>query len=91
MRRGGVHVVIEVREHVLRRQGRDPVGPDTELGAPVPGLRSRPLMEAEVGPSAGDDRIDPLGKIFTIGQAQTPVEEWAAFCAKEGLSGPLAT
>ena len=38
----------------------------------------------------GDDRLGPMEKIFAIGHGQTPVGEWAAFCEKEGLAGPLA-
>ncbi len=37
----------------------------------------------------GDDMADPMQQIFQIGHGQTPVDEWAAFCAREGLSGPI--
>jgi len=37
----------------------------------------------------GEDAIDPMQQIFQIGNAQIPVGDWAAFCAREGLSGPI--
>ena len=38
----------------------------------------------------GDERIDPMRRIFEIGHGQSSAEEWAAFCVREQLSGPLA-
>ena len=38
----------------------------------------------------GEERIDPMRRIAEIGHGAVPVDEWAAFCAKEKLSGPLA-
>ena len=76
MRRGRVRVVVEVDERLLRGQRGDPVGPDPELGAPVPRLRPRAPMEPQVGPSAGHDRIDPGAR--TIGEHERrarPIQE----------------
>ena len=38
----------------------------------------------------GEARIDPMRHIYAIGHGAAPADEWTAFCAKEGLSGPLA-
>jgi Zn-dependent protease with chaperone function len=58
------------------------------------------LIEAgwEPGPSPsllaeltrGTDRLDPLRRMFEIAHGAMPIDEWAAFCQKEGLRGSLA-
>ena len=37
----------------------------------------------------GEETIDPMQQIFQIGNGQGAVDEWAAFCARAGLSGPI--
>jgi heat shock protein HtpX len=37
----------------------------------------------------GEERVDPMRRIFEIGHGTAPAEDWAAFCAREDLSGPL--
>ena len=37
----------------------------------------------------GEESVDPMQQVFQIGNAQMPVDDWAAFCAREGLSGPI--
>ena len=37
----------------------------------------------------GEDSIDPMQQIFQIGNGQMPADDWAAFCAREGLGGPI--
>jgi len=38
----------------------------------------------------GDQRHDPITRVFEIANGTASVAEWAEFCNKEGLSGPLA-
>jgi Zn-dependent protease with chaperone function len=38
----------------------------------------------------GDQRVDPILRISAIGHGAAPLDEWAAFCATQGFSGPLA-
>jgi Zn-dependent protease with chaperone function len=51
--------------------------------------RPSPSFQAEF--ARGDERMSPIMRIFEISQGLAPVEEWAAFCQKEGLNGPLAS
>ena len=55
------------------------------------GWTPQPSPSLETDLMRGDERIAPIRLIFQIGHGETPAEEWAAFCKKEGLSGPLAS
>ena len=54
------------------------------------GWTPEPSPSLQTDLARGDERIAPIRLIFEIGHGG-PVDEWVAFCNKEGLSGPLAS